>query len=736
MLSNCREGSVERFSTAAVKRFGIAVAAMMCAAVALACADSGYDMSWDPKDSSAILSPSNDTRANLILLLSDRDGTRVADPAQMAKGIVPFDFPYRVMIARMSPPGTEADPVTAYEAERAQYGLSGDGFDYFGYRSDNIGLCRSNRSGSEQFDAALTADASVPAGEKTALTDARARLATACDKAPGMRFALDSVTSTEGRAFVHYVEGARLFYAEDFAAANEQFAAVGPASSAWLRETSDYMRFRTALAAALKRSLGEWGDLAEPDKRDHAAIDRADELRHWYLQAWQNGRYANSARNLERRVAWLRDDRATLAAAYSTIASRKGSPGAKPDIALIDEFDRRFLPSTSGAGITEPDLLAVMDLMRLRPTPEYGDRSCCGPKLTKTDLERQRDRFRMRPDLFGYLQAAEAYWHRHQPQEVLALIPDAARQRRFSYVQFSRQMLRGFALEELDDPNARAFWLSLLPGAIQPYQRAAVELAILRHDRAAGIVGRLLETGSPVLHPLLRQSIIEEDAGPDLLRRQAAAGATRQQRDVALYILLADELHHGRYRDFLADQSLVGSRPQPANDARLDWIPWKVQDYDPRYQLELSPPPLYVFASGGSDDLEACPNIRKTAQDLAADSAAIHPRLCLAEFIRRKGLDGWNRQFDGKEFVSQARNHFPGAPLERMDIYLAAIASADANTDDKAFALNRAIRCYQPAGISSCGLKEVPKSIRRDWFQMLKTRYAGTHWARELKYYW
>lgn len=708
-----------------------------CAAVAWACADGGYETVWDAQSSAAILSPANDTRSNLILLMADRYGTKVADPAQMNEAIVPFDFPYGVMVDRLSAPVGESDPDARYQAyqkaeeeRRAQYGVPQGSYDY-------SELCHSNRSGAEQFTAALNADPAVPAAEKPALRDARALLAKACDKAGETRLALGDVASPAGRAYARYVEGARLFYAEDTVSAQMEFEAIRPTSSPWLTEAAAYMRFRTALADAVSRSVDKWGEIADADKRDGAAIDRAEALRVRYLQVYPNGLYADSARDLRRRVIWLRGDRAALGAIYSAVISRKPD-GRDPDLAVIQEIDNKLLPPGDGPGVTDPTLLAVIDLMRLRPKTEGYEVDYEGPRLTRAELNQQRPYFQSQPDLFTYLLAAEAFYQRKQWREVLELIPDAAHQKRFSYVQFSRQMLRGLALNALGDGNARAFWLSLLPGAVQPYQREAVELAIYEHDRKAGMIGRLLETGSPVLHPLIRQKAIEDDAGPGLLREQATKGATRQQREVALYQLLAAELHHGLYRDFLADQQLVGDRPQPKDGDDYRYWGWSVDTYEPDYQAELSPPPLYVFAAGGSDDLRACPDIRSTATSLAANPAGIRPRLCLAEFIRRKGFDDWNREFDEEQtrWVPRPRPGFSGKPVERMDIYLAVLGSPAASADDKAFALNRAIRCYQPSGTSSCGGEEVEVAVRKAWFRRLKNQYGKTAWARELKYYW
>jgi len=216
------------------------VFATVSATIAWACAGGGYETSWDVQSSSGILSPHNDTRSNFILLMADRYGTKVADPTQMAKGIIPFDFPYSVMLERLEPAVDPASRWTAdYAEQQAQYGLSSESSDY-SYSNDNIGLCHSNGEGAARFTAALKADAAVPDSEKATLIAARDVLAKACDKAGETRFALDGVASPEGKAYSNYVEGARLFYAENLSAADQEFGAVGRPKSGWLTETAAY----------------------------------------------------------------------------------------------------------------------------------------------------------------------------------------------------------------------------------------------------------------------------------------------------------------------------------------------------------------------------------------------------------------------------------------------------------------------------------------------------------------
>ena len=698
---------------------GLIALAAVAGTIAYACADGGYETSWDAKQSSAILSPANDTRTNLFLLLADRQGSPTADPATMAKGIVPIDFPWRVMQARLSPP-----PANDEERWSIYYPSEGDG-----------SRCHSNATGAAAFVEAVKADRTVPEIEKAVLVQARQTLGGQCAEAARTDLEIDAVRSASGQAFATYLVGAQQFYVGDFPSALNAFRTAASASQPWLRETANYMIARTVLNQAQQASFDEYGSLADPEKRDIGAIDEAGRAFADYLKAYPQGRYAGSARGLLRRVAWLKDDRSALGAAYSGLlnqAAARGSTG--PNTRLIEEIDLRLLPPADSAGVTDPLLRAVVHLMRLRPEENGRDTYYHGKKLDRAELEREQSYFKSEPQLFGYLLAAEAFYGRKQPKEVLALIPDAAQQKNFTSLQFSRQRLRGFALEAVKDRNARGFWLSLLPGAVRPYQREAVELALADHDGTAGQPERLFVVNSPIRHPLIRQHMLEDSAGAALLRQQAKSGISQQEREVSLYLLLAGEIHHGLYVDFLKDVGMVNVPAKPG-EGEYHWG-WSVGNFDPFDGAGPTRPPLYVFAAGGSSDLAPCPEIRATAASLAANPAAVRPRLCLAEFIRRKGFDGWGEEYDGEKMAVRARNGFPGQPLIRIDIYRSVIASSTASADDKAFALNRAIRCFAPSGYSSCGGNEIAVEQRKAWFERLKRDYPQSVWARDLKYYW
>jgi hypothetical protein len=611
--------------------------------------------------------------------------------------------------------------------------------------------CQTNDSGRAAFVSALRANPNVPAAEKDQLAAAREALnpwvkpseqylPNACGGSGAAPPAIPAAGSPAGREFALYLTATEKFYAGDFDAAGSGFRAVGSAADPWVRETALYMVARNQLNAAIERSMEKYGDLAEPKDRDRPGIAAAGAAFEEYLRAYPSGRYANSASGLMRRVHWLAGDESALAAELDrSVGSQARFTAAAQAVALVNEVDSKLpLPTNNPSLIRDPVLLAVVDLHRMRQPADASDRSyCCGPAITTAEIERQRPLFGADTELYDYIRAAEAYFVRHQPREVVQLLPDAANQQRFSYLQFSRQMLRGLALQDLRDRNARGFWLSLFPGATQPYQREALELALAMHDEQAGRLDLIFARDSLVRHPLIRGLLLEHVAGPDILRQQASrTGVPRLEPEVALYMLLSKELRRGFYREFLGDLRLL-----PA-DAATDTYFGGATAYDARFNPNEERPPLGKFGAAAKLGNFGCPALTVTVSLLATNRNAIRPRLCLAEYFRNNGFDDFDSWYGFDEPVKEGglastRQLFPaGTPYARLETYKAIMADPSASADDKALALNRAVRCYAPAGNNSCGGTEVPLSQRRAWYNRLKADYPQSRWAKELKFYW
>jgi hypothetical protein len=81
-------------------------------------------------------------------------------------------------------------------------------------------------------------------------------------------------------------------------------------------------------------------------------------------------------------------------------------------------------------------------------------------------------------------------------------------------------------------------------------------------------------------------------------------------------------------------------------------------------------------------------------------------------------------------------SQFTGTVFSRLEGYKNIIAAPGSDDEARAYALFRAVNCYGPSGYNRCGGKDVEKGTRKAWFQALKTRYGGTIWAQEQRYYW
>jgi hypothetical protein len=96
----------------------------------------------------------------------------------------------------------------------------------------------------------------------------------------------------------------------------------------------------------------------------------------------------------------------------------------------------------------------------------------------------------------------------------------------------------------------------------------------------------------------------------------------------------------------------------------------------------------------------------------------------------------YDATIDDKEQLGGMGTIFAGKPIARQDIYQDIFRSRAASHKQKAYALYRAVRCYEPTHTNDCGGADVPESTRKAWFNELKKKYADTPWADELRYYW
>jgi hypothetical protein len=655
-------------------------------------------------DNMAMLAAANDTRVNLLLLMADMPGDAGLRTSSRPTPDVLFDW--QTLAAHLSPPPDKDD--------------SG------GFADGEGSRCRSNDSGTSDFESAVTAATGLAETERAALIAARRDLKPNCaqDGAAPPAITDERIKSATGKAFARYLQGATAFYAGDFDGASAQFAALRTADQSWLRETARYMLGRVEVNRAQQGLFDDYGALKDGVKADAKVIAAAEVALRDYLKAYPRGHYFLSARGLLRRVYWLAGDRSKLAAEYVALLAQPPAARGLDDVALAQEIDAKLLPGLKPENTTDPVLLAVLDLAAMRIADGDTDKDCCGTPLPLAQLEAQRHAFAANPALFDYLLAAHAFYIERKPADVLRLIPASAAHGAFSYLEFSRQMLRGMALEAGGDRDALAFWTQMLPAATLPYQRPALELALALHDERAHALDRVFEAGSPIRTPALREILLTNVADAKLLRHQATApNVAKRERAVALFTLLYKEATRGPYGDFVTDLALAP--------------PGALGDQTSIYLLGDNDPTPGIFARTDQLGDYDCPPLKATEAQLSRNPHDARARLCLADFMRANGFDDFSLDTQpAADQLGGTTSLFPGPPYSRLEAYKAIIADPKAAAPDKAYALYRAINCYAPSRVNACGGPGVPVSQRKAWFQRLKTGYPTSNWARTLAYYW
>ncbi len=684
---------------------------------------------YDACSNMAMVTPSNDTRINLLLLLADLRASGntasvgVATNFAGSSSISPL-FDWATLAARMGPEASSSE-------------LKKDGI----YREEEPTKCPDTLPSGDPFVIAVQAEAELTAEERNALRAARKAMQSGCpDDAAVVAFAnVDNATRTgSGKAFALYLQGASQFWHDDYDRSAATFTTLSTSKSAWLKESAVYMLGRILIKRAQVGAFDEYGSMKKDWRADPRAIDDAETALDHYLNLYPQGAYAKSARGLKRRGYWLAGDSEKLEEEYGSLLLQSPKDRNISDIDLVQEIDNKLItfpysPHTTTVtslqtlleGTRNPLLLAVLDLYGMR-TSQTAETDRGNKPVTLDDLQRQKQFFAGQKALYEYLLAVHSFYVDNKPADVLRIIPDAARQTSFSYLQFSRQMLRGLALETVKDRNTLGFWQQMLPGSRAPDQRAAVEFAIAYHQERAGELQNVFAANSPVRYHYLREVLLTYVADARLLRQQATDTTIPiHERNLALFLLLYKEATRGDAAYFLKDLSMV-----PANASNEGFV---ILDYNDALQTI----PLGIFISKPKNNGFGCPELRITEEMLSRDAENPTARLCLADFTRlHQGSVSMLDYPPASDELGGTKSLFAGANFVRMNTYIAVVANPKASANDKAYALYRSIYCYAPSGANDCGGPDVPVAQRKAWFLTLKRDYADSAWAKELKYFW
>ncbi|MBB4866511.1 hypothetical protein HNP46_005416 [Pseudomonas nitritireducens] len=455
-----------------------------CLAVqeARASSDDSCYPSWNLKRDSLdvcnnlpFLSPGNDSRVNLQLLLADAGQASIPnralsdDEQQLGYGQVPFP------LARWSE-GAAAGESTTGNASTAQLadlaariGLPADSLPATAdsFASGEGSRCRSNNvDTARDFLSQLLLTDSLTGTDRQGLAGARLTLLGACqwDETQLSVLLPGDLQGAQAKAYRSYLKGAADFYSGRFGEALKSFRGLLESDQPWLKETARYMVARALLNQAQQNAFDEMGypDLRKVDKK---LLAQAETALGDYLKAYPQGQYAASAQGLVRRVYWLMSDESRLAGEYAALFSREDAD----DLAqLVQEVDNKLLVTAHPADVRDARLLAVLDLMQMRHRDSSEPRA-----LDSAGLAAQKDLFAKYPGLHDYLTAAYQLYVEENPEQALQSLPEQLPSR-LDYLAFSQQTLRGFALEAGNDwIGAEKLWLRLLPLAARRAAAAA-----------------------------------------------------------------------------------------------------------------------------------------------------------------------------------------------------------------------------------------------------------------------
>jgi hypothetical protein len=684
--------------------------------------------SLDTCNNLPFLSPGNDSRTNLRLLLADKKAAPLAPNAlsedDLSQGFGPVPFPvYRLVPIAATPAEPDSTPHASPSAELdtllQPLGIQRDEYKSAGadFLNGEGSRCRSNDDDSATAFIRQVIKADMPAAERELLVKARLQLLTACSWA-GQVVDAQQIQSTEGQLLRTYLQAAADFYSGRFSDAERGFAGASSSHLPWLKETALYMTARTSLNQAQADAFDEYG-MPQLEHVDKSALSDAEEGFLGYLKTYPQGDYVASARGLLRRVYWLADDHAKLAEAYAWQLTQATDAQRNVSVdELVAEADLKLL-MVNGKAVKNPMILLVSDLMLMRAhTP---------PTLTHADLDGQKAVFADEPALFDYLQAAYALYVEHQPDNALKHLPQDVPSNP-DYFAFSQQTLRGLALEAKQDwKAAETLWLQLLPLAKQPLQRDQLELALAMNYERSGQLAKVFAADSPISAKQVRYILLRNSAGPDLLRQQIAQAHDPLERQTAQFVLLYKDLLRGQFATFDDDlKQLPASAPDDKLGTSLGYV------YSAGQTLKL-----FQWNGDKAESGYACPSIAQTAATLQNDAKNPHGLNCFGEFILRNSLDSMPlEQARAAGSLGSTPSDFTGATFSRLDGYQQVIGNPKAPKADKAYALFRALNCYAPSGYNSCGGEDVTPAVRKAWFRQLKTGFADTQWGKSLQYYW
>lgn len=690
--------------------------------VALASGD-GCDFWCGEHPNAYFLAPDNDSRGNLGLLLEDQGAVRYRTTA------IPFHYGDFMEPAS---PGT-AESENGVSSLAAELGVGGDGVASALQRLEASGYGRCLTDNARAIEAFLRAvkSASLPSQDGMLLAQERLRFAGLCEKA--MEAYQPLPVSDAAKPYAQYLEAAANFYAGQYEPALTQFKALSADAPDWVRETSLYMLGRVALNQAQIR-FDFWSE-PSAENIEKAFLDQAAAAFGDYLKAYSQGRYAESAKGLFRKIHWLAADGTALAADYQAwLATLGNGTPSETVLDFINETERKADPAGNSVDALWPSpvLAGLGTLVSWRPQEEGGPQKS---PVTPDALAAHHAEFAsagLEP-LWSYLGLAHVFWVEKNYPEVIRQTASERIAANASNLAYSRWVLRGLSLMALRQfPEAESHWLETLKTVEHPGQKIQAQWLLALTWNETGRLDQVYAKDSPVAVPEIQDYFVHK-AKPALLESLLKRDdLPPHARSLAYFRLVGQWV---RRRDFRAAEQLLIAYP-PSGFA-------------------LAHDKLAPLSYEGRKEGYACPAFKELLAALQQAPDSARWLNCMGDFLRASnwnypdpviadedpvqfGAHRWHEAADYGLAATKAEDAFGGKIYTSLDYYREIIERRDAKKTDEdlAYALHRATTCFAYSGYNRCGDQDVPKAQRAAWFKRLKGQYKGSRWAKEQKFYW
>ncbi|MEG0099845.1 MAG: hypothetical protein RR299_06990 [Citrobacter sp.] len=671
-----------------------------------------------------VLSPENDSRDNLLRLLSQEKSFALpvqSLPADLTRSR-DYYFAYHPQWDEITPPAAatveqRADDTLARQMAELQIAAGEITTDDAEHENRHVS---NNTASVSQFFAALLADTTLTVEQRQALSRARLGLLSGATAEQIVSSLATIPADSSAQQYKTYLIAAARFYEGDYANAQQNFTQLATSDRPWLAETAQYMLMRTALNKSSQNSVGEYGDF------DSAKINRQDASQaqtqaQAYLQRFPQGLYADSARGMLRRINWYLQAWPPLAGLYEQAFQQTTDAQQlrKTVIEYDNVFGMQFLEQSAVETFPDAPLISYIELLRaLRLNNDNK------PTLTQAQLDANKAVFEKGGKLPLWRDLQLNLWMATgNYAAIVQAVTPAQKLPAHDILAFGEQVLYGEALMGQQQwPAARTFWQQLLKLSQDPEQQQYVQAKLAATLVYSGDVAAIFAPDSAVTNLRFRSQVLKAQATPELLRQQATQGPNNEERTIALHTLLVRDLTENRFTDWLNDRKLASTITPPVisesfADVNLSTFDWNGDAAQAGY---------------------TCRSLDETVTVLSKKADDAHALNCLGEFFRtsQTHVDLWTDSAGNDVLESAISRKEPFGQFDRQSYYQQVIASPKAEVEDKSFALYRAIMCYAPSGSNECGGEEVDKSQRKSWYTQLKSQYPGSPWAQKLKYYW